>query len=127
TYSLKELHDMLDKAVDNEDYEKGALIRDEISKREKKPVGQMFSLLFFIIFLFVSQVNFGQSIEKTWSFSAITDTESQALFEVNPETDTIVFNQGKFRYSLSAKDNLEASGDYILQNNLLVLFYTQPN
>jgi uncharacterized protein len=35
TYSLKELHDMLDKAVDNEDYEKAALIRDEISKREK--------------------------------------------------------------------------------------------
>jgi bifunctional DNase/RNase len=34
-YSLKELHDMLDKAVDNEDYEKAALIRDEISKREK--------------------------------------------------------------------------------------------
>ncbi|MCR9181425.1 MAG: bifunctional nuclease family protein [Flavobacteriaceae bacterium] len=35
TYSLKELNDMLDKAVDNEDYEKAALIRDEISKREK--------------------------------------------------------------------------------------------
>ncbi len=34
-YSLKELNDMLDKAVDNEDYEKAALIRDEISKREK--------------------------------------------------------------------------------------------
>lgn len=35
TYSLKELHSMLDKAVNNEDYEKAALIRDEISKREK--------------------------------------------------------------------------------------------
>ncbi|MEX0997498.1 MAG: bifunctional nuclease family protein [Flavobacteriaceae bacterium] len=35
TYSLKELNNMLDKAVDNEDYEKAALIRDEISKREK--------------------------------------------------------------------------------------------
>jgi len=35
TYSLKELNNMLDKAVENEDYEKAALIRDEISKREK--------------------------------------------------------------------------------------------
>lgn len=34
-YSLKELNEMLYKAVENEDYEKAALIRDEISKREK--------------------------------------------------------------------------------------------
>ncbi len=35
SYSMKELNEMLDKAVDNEDYEKAAQIRDEISKREK--------------------------------------------------------------------------------------------
>ncbi|WP_339608985.1 bifunctional nuclease family protein [uncultured Planktosalinus sp.] len=35
SYSLKELNSMLDKAVNSEDYEKAALIRDEISKREK--------------------------------------------------------------------------------------------
>lgn len=34
-YSTKDLHTMLEKAVENEDYEKAALIRDEISKREK--------------------------------------------------------------------------------------------
>lgn len=33
-YSLQELHDMLEGAVQNEDYEKAAKIRDEISKRE---------------------------------------------------------------------------------------------
>ncbi len=33
--SLSELHDLLKKAVANEDYEKAAKIRDEISKREK--------------------------------------------------------------------------------------------
>lgn len=32
--SLSELNDMLDKAVNNEDYEKAARIRDEISKRK---------------------------------------------------------------------------------------------
>lgn len=34
--SLKELYDMLESAVMNEDYEKAARLRDEISKREKK-------------------------------------------------------------------------------------------
>ncbi len=87
----------------------------------------MIRLLLLSFFLFVSQLNFAQSIEKTWSFSGITNQDEQPLFEVNPATDTIVFNQGKFHYFLSAKDNLEASGDYLFQNNLLVLFYTQPN
>ncbi len=34
-YTSKELNKMLDEAVNNEDYEKAAAIRDEISKREK--------------------------------------------------------------------------------------------
>ncbi|PKA83335.1 hypothetical protein ATE92_1487 [Ulvibacter sp. MAR_2010_11] len=34
-FTSKELHQMLDEAVTNEDYEKAARIRDEISKREK--------------------------------------------------------------------------------------------
>jgi len=34
-HTLKELNKMLDEAVANEDYEKAASIRDEISKREK--------------------------------------------------------------------------------------------
>ena len=32
-YSIKELHDQLNEAVTNEDYELAAKIRDEISKR----------------------------------------------------------------------------------------------
>jgi Helicase subunit of the DNA excision repair complex len=32
-YSIQELHDQLKEAVDNENYEKAAKIRDEISKR----------------------------------------------------------------------------------------------
>lgn len=33
-YTIKELHDKLEEAVQNEDYEKAARIRDEISKKE---------------------------------------------------------------------------------------------
>ncbi|XLS29923.1 bifunctional nuclease domain-containing protein [Flavobacteriaceae bacterium M23B6Z8] len=36
SHTLQELHSLLDAAVNNEDYEKAAKIRDEISKRDKK-------------------------------------------------------------------------------------------
>ena len=36
-------------------------------------------------------------------------------------------NTGSFEYTLEAKENLKASGDYIFQNDLLVLFYNKPN
>lgn len=86
----------------------------------------MIRFLLLSFFLFFSQLNTAQTLEKTWSFSSINNQEEQSLFEINPATDSIVFNQGKFHYFLSAKDNQEASGDYLFQNNLLVLFYTQP-
>lgn len=35
SYSTKQLEDMLKKAVDNEDYERASLIRDEIARRKK--------------------------------------------------------------------------------------------
>lgn len=85
----------------------------------------MIRFLFLSVFFFLSQGIFAQSIEKDWTFSSITQ-ESNPLFEINQNTDSISFNNGTFQYSLSAKDNLNASGDYLLQNNLLVLFYTAP-
>ncbi|MCR9181424.1 MAG: Na+ dependent nucleoside transporter [Flavobacteriaceae bacterium] len=87
----------------------------------------MIRFLLLGVFLLFSQLHIAQTIEKSWSFSTITNQENQPLFEINPESDSLVFDKGKFQYYLTAKDSLEASGDYILQNNLLVLFYSQPN
>lgn len=69
---------------------------------------------------------FGQTEEKTWSFQQITDATGTELFAINPAEDSLYLNSGQFSYSLSAKDNLYASGDYIKQNNLLVFFYNTP-
>ena len=48
-------------------------------------------------------------------------------FLINSENDFFTLNNGSFEYTLEAKDNLKASGDYIFQNDLLVLFYSKPN
>ena len=66
-----------------------------------------------------------QNLEKTWQFESIKDSSGNSLFNI-VESDTISFSNGKFDYSLNAKDQLKASGDYLHQNNVLVLYYTQP-
>lgn len=66
-----------------------------------------------------------QNLEKKWQFEAIESESNESLFNVI-ESDTLVLNQGKFSYTLKAKDDLKARGDYIHQNNLLLFFYNQP-
>ncbi|MFT7072083.1 NupC/NupG family nucleoside CNT transporter [Patiriisocius sp. Uisw_017] len=83
-----------------------------------------FLLSFAILFSFGTLLS--QSIEKNWSFQEIVSSQGESLFEIDPENDTFQLDKGVFSYSLKSKNDLEASGDYIFQNNLLVLFYNQP-
>ena len=77
--------------------------------------------------LFAITTIFAQNIEKKWQFDAITNQNNETLFNINPAKDTLSLTNGEFNYTLSAKNNLKASGDYMLQNNLLVFYYNQPN
>ena len=86
----------------------------------------MKKLLCSIVVLFLMGNLTAQSIENKWVFNDIQTQEGTSLFEINTSTDTFSLQEGMFEYSLAAKNNLKASGDYIFQNNLLVLFYTQP-
>lgn len=83
-----------------------------------------FLLPFAILFSFGTVLS--QGIEKNWSFQEIVSSQGESLFEIDPENDTFQLDKGAFSYSLKSKNDLEASGDYIFQNNLLVLFYNQP-
>lgn len=85
------------------------------------------SVLFIGAIVFTITTIFAQDIEKKWQFDAITNQNNESLFNINSEADTLSLAAGEFNYTLSAKDNLVASGDYILQNNLLVFYYNQPN
>ncbi len=79
----------------------------------------LFSSLFF-------GNTYAQNIENDWEFLQIEDQDGQSLFSINPENDQFQLKGGRFNYSLEAKDNLQATGDYIYQNSLLVLFYSKP-
>ncbi len=82
-------------------------------------------LIIAFVFIFFGK-NFGQTLEQNWKFSSIESKTGESLFSINSKTDVFNLADGAFEYHLEAKDNLKATGDYILQNNLLVLFYNQP-
>jgi len=69
----------------------------------------------------------GQNLEKEWQFEAIQNEAGEQLFSINTKTDVLSLTKGEFSYTLEAKNNLKAAGDYIYQNNLLVFYYSQPN
>ena len=69
---------------------------------------------------------FGQNLEKEWQFSGIENEKGESLYNINPVTDFLKLSEGSFQYQLEAKDNLQASGNYIFQNKILVFYYEQP-
>ena len=75
-------------------------------------------LLFFGLFA-------SAQVDGTYRLTSITNTQGEDLFEINPATDSLALQDGRFDYSLEAK-NLSTSGDYIYQNDLLVFFYNTP-
>lgn len=87
----------------------------------------MRKLLLLAVLFTIQTFTYGQIIENKWQFSAIEDAENRALFPINSSVDYFHLKAGGFEYSIASKNNLLASGDYIFQNNLLVLFYNQPN
>jgi len=70
--------------------------------------------------------SFGQNLEKEWQFSGIENEKEESLYNINPATDFLKLSEGAFHYQLEAKDNLQASGNYIFQNKILVFYYEQP-
>ncbi|RKE91923.1 NupC/NupG family nucleoside CNT transporter [Ichthyenterobacterium magnum] len=81
-------------------------------------------------FLAIATIFFGitttlaQDLEKEWQFDVIENAYG-ALIDIS-DTDALNLKNGEFSYSLKSKNNLQASGDYIHQNNLLVFYYNKP-
>lgn len=82
--------------------------------------------LFTFIMLCASIITFGQSIEKKWNFSSVTTTAGTPVVSISP-SDVLTLSKGNFNYSLLSKDSLQATGNYIHQNNLLIFNHKQPN
>ncbi len=84
----------------------------------------MRTLITFLFCLFIG-IGSAQELEKNWQFDSIQNAEGNSLFQID-EGDQLTLDKGSFTYGLKAKNNLEATGNYIYQNSLLVFFYDSP-
>ncbi len=78
------------------------------------------------LIILISAISFGQNIDQKWQFSDIKKNDSSVI-QIDSDTDFLTLQNNQFEYQLAAKNNLKAKGDYILQNDLLIFYYTQPN
>ena len=85
---------------------------------------KQFLLALFAIFIGIS-ISSAQSIEKKWQFQSIENESNVSLHDIS-NSDVFHLDNGDFKYNIQSK-NLQASGDYMHQNNLLVFYYNQPN
>ena len=83
-------------------------------------------LLAITAIFFGITLTFGQSLEKNWQFEAVKNDSGVSLYSIQ-DSDKFQLKDGEFEYSIKAIDTLgDFSGNYMFQNNLLVLYYDTP-
>jgi CNT family concentrative nucleoside transporter len=114
-YFFKSSDQYMDKPTQN--FDKFAFMKRTIS---------LFSLL-LCTFLSINGTLNAQSVEGKWKFEMVESTKDNLSLAIDQSVDAFELNDGKFTYSLnSVIPNTIFSGDYMIQNNLLVCFYDSP-
>lgn len=85
---------------------------------------KQFFLALTAIFFGITSTIEAQEIEKNWHLESIQNQASKNL-PTNKNIDALELYNGIFKLSIS-KDSLQASGDYIYQNNLLIFYFNKP-
>ncbi|TRO64126.1 NupC/NupG family nucleoside CNT transporter [Christiangramia sabulilitoris] len=76
-----------------------------------------------LIVFFITSAS-AQTISKNWQLDSTGDNPGQEqLFGNSTELN---FKEGRFEFIDKERSNIVASGDYLYQNKLLVLFYNNP-
>nr|WP_321229736.1 nucleoside transporter C-terminal domain-containing protein [uncultured Psychroserpens sp.] len=84
-------------------------------------------LLAIAAIFFGITLTFGQTLEKNWQFDAVKNDSGVSLYNIQP-SDEFELKDGEFNYAIKAIDTLgDFSGNYMFQNNLLVLYYDLPS
>jgi CNT family concentrative nucleoside transporter len=81
----------------------------------------------FLLFALLSLSVLGQeNASAKWSFKSITDIEGSEIIAIDSSDYLIIDKEGKFEYSLKAKNSLFAQGAWVRTPSNLVFSYSKP-
>jgi CNT family concentrative nucleoside transporter len=84
-------------------------------------------LLAIAAIFFGITLTFGQELEKKWQFETVKNDSGVSLYDIQA-SDEFQLKDGEFNYAIEAIDTIgDFSGNYMFQNNLLVLYYDIPS
>ena len=84
----------------------------------------MKKLILLILFI-ISSISFGQQLEQNWQFSSVKNQDEIKIIKID-STDFFHLKDGKFTIQLKENNLLSASGNFIRQQNLLILNFKIP-
>jgi len=76
----------------------------------------------FLVLISIASAS-SQTISKSWTLDNAKDFQENSILQ---NTEEIHFNEGSFHFLANSQQDTIASGDYLYQKKLLVLFYNAP-
>ena len=84
------------------------------------------SILMLSFLLSISTLLSGQNVIGIWVFKSIDSSEEKNIVQLEKSDEMQLFEDHSFQYSLAAKNNLQASGQWSIIDSLICLKYTSP-
>ena len=84
------------------------------------------SILMLSFLLSISTLLSAQNVIGTWVFKSIDSSEEKNIVQLEESDEMQLFEDHSFEYSLAAKNNLQASGQWSIIDSLICLKYTSP-
>ena len=84
------------------------------------------SILMLSFLLSISTLLSAQNVIGTWVFKSIDSSEEKNIVQLEESDEMQLFEDHSFQYSIAAKNNLQASGQWSIIDSLICLKYTSP-
>ena len=76
----------------------------------------------FLVLISIASAS-SQTISKSWTLENSAEFQENSVFQ---DVEEVHFNEGSFLFLANSEQDTIASGDYLYQKKLLVLFYNSP-
>lgn len=74
----------------------------------------------------INTISSAQNFVGDWQFKSITNLQNENILPINFSDEMTISEDATFEYTLAAKNNLQAKGEWTVSNDLLCFNYSSP-